>query len=82
MLSSLCVLGVLCGAPVSVEAAKKRPARAAAAKPAVDAKPDRALYPEAQAELAALKAAPARLARRAEWERVALKFQRVVARYP
>ncbi len=82
MLSSLCVLGVLCGAPVSVEAAKKRPARAAPAKPAVDAKPDRALYQEAQAELAALKASPARLARRAEWERVALKFQRVVARYP
>jgi N-acetylmuramoyl-L-alanine amidase len=64
-----------------VEAAKKKPARPAA-KPAVQAKPDRTLYQEARAELAALKASRVRLARRAEWEKVALRFQRVVARYP
>jgi N-acetylmuramoyl-L-alanine amidase len=66
---------------VDGEAAKKKAARPAA-KPAMDAKPDRALYQDARSELASLKASAARLSKRAEWEKVALKFQRVVARYP
>jgi N-acetylmuramoyl-L-alanine amidase len=66
---------------VDVEAARaKKPTRAAAK--AADGRPDRALYQEAQAALTALKGSPARLAQRAEWEKVALRFQRVVARYP
>ena len=68
-------------ADVDVEAARKKGSRAAA-RPAADSRPDRALYQEAQASLAALKGSPARLAQRAEWEKVALRFQRVVARYP
>ena len=77
------LLGVLCAlcGSVAVEAARARkPTRAA--KAAEAARPDRALYQEAQAALASLKASPARLAKRAEWEKVALRYQRVVARYP
>ena len=65
---------------VDVEAAKaKKRARPAKVE---DSRPDRALYQAAQAALATLKASRARLAKRAEWEKVALSFQRVVARYP
>jgi N-acetylmuramoyl-L-alanine amidase len=77
-----CVLCVLGGSVSPSEAAKAKKASRAPAKPLVDAKPDRALYLDAQAEMQALKGSPARLAKRAEWEKVALKFQRVVARYP
>lgn len=66
----------------SLEAARaKKPSRAAA-KAAADSRPDRVLYQEAQVALSSLKGSPARLAKRAEWEKVALRFQRVVARYP
>ncbi|HET9316396.1 MAG TPA: hypothetical protein VFQ51_12455, partial [Vicinamibacteria bacterium] len=68
---------------VDVEAARKKTSKPVAKQAAAEpARPDRALYQDAQAELAALKASPARLAKRTEWEKVALKFQRVVARYP
>jgi N-acetylmuramoyl-L-alanine amidase len=74
------VLCVLCGSVASLEAARaKKPARAVKT---ADSRPDRALYQEAQAALATLKATPSRLAKRPEWEKVALRFQRVVARYP
>jgi N-acetylmuramoyl-L-alanine amidase len=65
-------------------AAAARARRPAAKKPAAasDARPDRVLYVDAQASLASLKASPAKTAKRPEWERVALKFQSVVARYP
>ncbi|MET0554768.1 MAG: N-acetylmuramoyl-L-alanine amidase [Vicinamibacteria bacterium] len=70
--------------PAPLEAARPRraPAKKAAAAPRSEARPDRALYTEAQQALATLKASPARAAKRPEWERVALKFQSVVARYP
>jgi N-acetylmuramoyl-L-alanine amidase len=80
-LAAACALAGLCGSAAPAEAARSR--RPAAKKPAAaDARPDRALYVEAQQALATLEASPARLAKRPEWERVALKFQSVVARYP
>jgi N-acetylmuramoyl-L-alanine amidase len=47
-----------------------------------DPSPDGALYREAIDGLAALKASPRKQAQRAEWERVVLRFRRVIARYP
>ncbi len=47
-----------------------------------DPRPDAVLYQEAQQALASLKAMPARTARKPEWEKVVLRFRRVVARYP
>jgi N-acetylmuramoyl-L-alanine amidase len=47
-----------------------------------DPSPDGALYREATDGLAALKASPRKQAQRAEWERVVLRFRRVIARYP
>ena len=44
--------------------------------------PDAALYVEAQRALATLKATPARQAQRPEWEKVVLRYRRVIARYP
>ena len=59
------------------------PARSVAAKGAPDeARPDRALYQEAQRALESLNASPAKLSRRVEWEKVVARFRRVVARYP
>ena len=57
-------------------------ARTATAKAASEARPDRALYEEAQRALASLNASAARLSRRVEWEKVVARFRRVVARYP
>jgi N-acetylmuramoyl-L-alanine amidase len=47
-----------------------------------DPRPDAVLYQEAVQALASLKAASARTARKAEWEKVVMRFRRVVARYP
>jgi N-acetylmuramoyl-L-alanine amidase len=47
-----------------------------------DPRPDALLYQEAVQALASLKAAPARAARKPEWEKVVMRFRRVVARYP
>jgi N-acetylmuramoyl-L-alanine amidase len=80
-LAAACALAGLCGSAVPAEAARSRRPAAKKAAPA-DARPDRALYVEAQQALATLEASPARQAKRPEWERVALKFQSVVARYP
>ena len=54
------------------------------ARPAAtpDPSPDGALYREATDGLAELKASPRKQAQRAEWERVVLRFRRVLARYP
>ena len=46
-----------------------------------DPRPDAVLYQEAQQALASLKAS-ARTARKPEWEKVVMRFRRVVARYP
>jgi N-acetylmuramoyl-L-alanine amidase len=47
-----------------------------------DPRPDAVLYQEAQQALASLKASSARTARKPEWEKVVMRFRRVVARYP
>ena len=75
-------------APEAVAAAtratKGRPRAEARARPAAtpDPSPDGALYREATDGLTALKASPRKQAQRAEWERVILRFRRVIARYP
>lgn len=82
--------GALCAADAAGDAPpKRRPARAPATKaistvaPADSTTgPDAALYVEAQRALATLKATPARQAQRPEWEKVVLRYRRVVARYP
>ncbi|PYQ11766.1 MAG: hypothetical protein DMF80_20810 [Acidobacteria bacterium] len=88
-LPALAAALLLAAAPPCAVAAtgKARPARAraephprAAATP--DPAPDGALYHEATDALAALKASAKKQAQRAEWERVILRFRRVVARYP
>jgi N-acetylmuramoyl-L-alanine amidase len=77
----------LCAADAAADVPAKRP-RAAARKPASTAAPasasgpDAELYVEAQRALATLKATPARQAQRPEWEKVVLRYRRVVARYP
>ena len=59
-------------------------AKAASAQAPADARrgPDTAVYVDAQRALATLKATPARQAMRPEWEKVVLRYRRVVARYP
>lgn len=47
-----------------------------------DARPDRALYQEAQDAREILMNSPSRQSRRPEWEKVASRYRRVVARYP
>jgi N-acetylmuramoyl-L-alanine amidase len=82
--------GILCAAEAAADAPPKRArARAPAAKaPSTTAPanstagPDAAVYVEAQRALATLKATPARQAMRPEWEKVVLRYRRVVARYP
>jgi N-acetylmuramoyl-L-alanine amidase len=82
VLAAACaVAGLAVPGPLEAARTRRAPVKKAAA-PRSEARPDRALYTEAQQALATLKASPARLAKRAEWERVALKFQSVVARYP
>jgi len=49
---------------------------------AAPARPDAALYREAQAAETRLRASPKRLSQRAEWEAVVLRYRKVVARYP
>jgi N-acetylmuramoyl-L-alanine amidase len=46
------------------------------------ARPDAALYREAQSAEARLRASTSRSAKRAEWEAVVLRYRKVVARYP
>lgn len=60
------------------------PAQAAVARrvASVPARPDAALYKEAQAAEAVLRASPRRAAKRSEWEAVVLRYRKVVARYP
>jgi N-acetylmuramoyl-L-alanine amidase len=83
--------GILCAWPALADVpAKKRAARpkapagdARAAASAEDAaRPDAELYKEAQRAHATLNATRTRLAQRPEWEKVVLRYRRVVARYP
>ena len=81
---ALCFADAAEGAPV-----KRRSPRAPAARTiSTDAPgdsttgPDAALYVEAQRARATLKATATRQAQRPEWEKVVLRYRRVVARYP
>jgi N-acetylmuramoyl-L-alanine amidase len=67
---------IVLGAAVALEAATAAEATSAAARP------DRALYREAQAAETRLRASPTRRAKRAEWEAVVLRYRKIVARYP
>src|SRR6185503_17290125 len=77
---SLVVL-LTAGPVLSVPAQAARRPRPAPA-PTPDPRPDAALYAEAQQALATLRASPARQANKPEWEKVILRYRRVVARYP
>jgi N-acetylmuramoyl-L-alanine amidase len=78
------LLGLLAGLVASVSAAAfAAPARRpAVAKAAAPARPDAALYRDARAAEATLRATPRRSARRGEWEAVVLRYRKLVARYP
>ena len=81
--AALCPLPLLADVP-----ARKKPAaprsKPAAPKPDAEsaARPDAELYKEAQRAHATLNATKARQAMRPEWEKVILRYRRVVARYP
>jgi len=64
--------------PLVADAPRKRPKVASTPDP----RPDAVLYQEAQQALAALKASPSRVGRKPEWEKVGMRFRRLVARYP
>jgi N-acetylmuramoyl-L-alanine amidase len=73
------LLGVVCAlvVPALADAARKpRPV------PTPDAKPDRAIYQEAQRLQATLNASPERQRKKAEWEKAVMAYRRLVARYP
>jgi N-acetylmuramoyl-L-alanine amidase len=59
----------------------RKPAVSAAPAPTPPG-PDAALYAEAKKALDSLQASPKRQSQRAEWERVVMRFRRVLARYP
>jgi len=70
-------------APASAAAARKaRPVPAATRSSSPSARPDAALYAEAQAAETRLRASTKRLAQRSEWESVVVRYRKVVARYP
>jgi N-acetylmuramoyl-L-alanine amidase len=71
-------------AVVCLAAGPGRPAQAAVVRPAAStpARPDAALYKEAQAAEAALRGSRHRSEKRSEWESVVLRYRKVVARYP
>jgi N-acetylmuramoyl-L-alanine amidase len=70
-------------AVVCLAGAAGRPAQAAARRAATaSARPDAALYKEAQAAEGSLRASRRRSEKRSEWEAVVLRYRKVVARYP
>jgi N-acetylmuramoyl-L-alanine amidase len=79
-LGLLTALGTTAGTHSAAFATPARRAANAAGRAAV--RPDQALYHEAQAAEARLRASPRRSAKRAEWEAVVLGYRKVVARYP
>jgi N-acetylmuramoyl-L-alanine amidase len=74
------LLAALCPSPAPADGLPKKKTRAAPAESA--ARPDAELYREAQRAHATLNATKARQAQRSEWEKVVLRYRRVVARYP
>ena len=83
LVAAAALVAVLC---FPAEAARKRSRKPAARKPAASAaataRPDSALYDQARVYAAALKKSPSRQKNRANWEAAALRFRRVVDRYP
>jgi N-acetylmuramoyl-L-alanine amidase len=79
VLSAAGTPGLLAPPPVLADAPSRKRPRAASTP---DPRPDAVLFQEAQQALASLKAAPPRAARKPEWEKVVLRFRKVVARYP
>jgi len=82
VLGRLIALGLALGASLAGGVLAAAPTAAATRRPSELARPDRTLFTEAQAAQARLKASRTRLARRAEWEKVALAFRKVVLSYP
>ena len=79
----LCASAALADVPAKRRPARPRAAETKAAGGAEDAaRPDAELYKEAQRAHATLNATKTRLAQRPEWEKVVLRYRRVVARYP
>jgi N-acetylmuramoyl-L-alanine amidase len=77
------LVALAAGATPPVAAARAAPARRhAAAASSPSARPDAALYREAQAAEASLRASARRSAKKAEWEAVVLRYRKVIARYP
>ena len=76
--AAMAVLLVSFIAPAAFAAAARKPRAASTPDP----RPDSVLYQEARQALASLKAAPARAAKKAEWEKVAMRYRRLLARYP
>jgi N-acetylmuramoyl-L-alanine amidase len=78
------VAQVALAALLSLAFLHRGPAEAAAARRAssAPARPDAALYKEAQAAEATLRVSSRRSAKRSEWESVVLRYRKVVARYP
>ena len=80
--------GALCAADEASGATKRRPRAPGVKTTSADSPadsttgPDATLYVAAQKALATLKATAARQAQRPEWEKVVLRYRRVVARYP
>src|SRR5438445_7921917 len=72
------MLVVLTSSPVALAASARKPRAASTPDP----RPDSVLYQEARQALASLKAAPARAAKKAEWEKVVMRYRRLLARYP
>ncbi len=73
--------------PCAPAGAATRRAAAAATRPAAAsrpsaARPDAALYAEAQAAETQLRGSRKRMAQKGEWEAVVLRYRKVVARYP
>ncbi len=75
-LAALAAVLSLAGGPGPAQAASTRKAAS------LPARPDAALFKEAQAAEASLRASKRRGAKRSEWEAVVLRYRKVVARYP
>ena len=68
--------------PALAAARKAAPVAAPTRAAGQSSRPDAALYAEAQAAEARLRAAPKRTAQRSEWEAVVARYRKLVARYP
>ncbi|HEV7501407.1 MAG TPA: AMIN domain-containing protein, partial [Vicinamibacteria bacterium] len=77
-LAAACVFAGAAAPAGFADAPRKRPRAASTPDP----RPDAVLYQDAQQALASLKASPARAAKKPEWEKVALRYRRILARYP